>query len=95
MCSLARSAAGLTSTLTLIALAVCAALTVEYAHVTERMLLLHGMYVADELAFALKLAAFAVVAVALLYSRSFSSIAIFCAGNTTSWHSRRSSASSC
>ncbi len=63
--------AGLTSTLTLIALAVCAALTVEYAHVTERMLLLHGMYVADELAFALKLAAFAVVAVALLYSRSY------------------------
>ena len=63
--------AGLTSTLTLIALAVCAALTVEYAHVTERVLLLHGMYVADELAFALKLAAFAVVAVALLYSRSY------------------------
>ena len=63
--------AGLTSTLTLIALAVCAALTVEYGHVTERVLLLHGMYVADELAFALKLAAFAVVAVALLYSRAY------------------------
>ena len=63
--------AGLTSTLTLIALAVCAALTVEYAHVTERVLLLQGMYVADELAFALKLAGFAVVAVALLYSRSY------------------------
>jgi NADH-quinone oxidoreductase subunit N len=63
--------AGLTSTLTLIALAVCAALTVEYGQVSERMVLLQGMYVADELAFALKLAAFAVVAVALLYSRAY------------------------
>src|ERR1700722_15546894 len=63
--------AGLTSTLTLIALAVCAALTVEYGQVRERVLLLQGMYVADELAFALKLAAFAVVAVALLYSRAY------------------------
>jgi NADH-quinone oxidoreductase subunit N len=63
--------AGLTSTLTLIALAVCAALTVEYGHVGERVLLLQGMYVADELAFALKLAGFAIVAVALLYSRAY------------------------
>jgi NADH-quinone oxidoreductase subunit N len=63
--------AGLTSTLTLVALAVCAALTVEYAHVTERVLLLHGMYVADELAFVLKLAGFGIVAVALLYSRAY------------------------
>ena len=63
--------AGLTSTLTLIALAVCAALTVEYGQVSERVVLLQGMYVADELAFALKLAAFAVVAVALLYSRTY------------------------
>jgi NADH-quinone oxidoreductase subunit N len=63
--------AGLTSTLTLLALAVSAALTVRYAHVTERVVLLNGMYVADELAFVLKLAAFLVVAVALLYSRSY------------------------
>jgi NADH-quinone oxidoreductase subunit N len=63
--------AGLTSTLTLLALAVSAALTVHYAHVTERIVLLNGMYVADELAFVLKLAAFLVVAVALLYSRSY------------------------
>jgi len=63
--------AGLTSTLTLIALAVSAALTVRYGQVTERVVLLDGMYVADELAFVLKLAAFLVVAVALLYSRAY------------------------
>src|SRR5580698_4727598 len=63
--------AGLTSTLTLIALAVCAALTVEYGQVRERVVLLNGMYVADELAFVLKLAAFLFVAVALLYSRAY------------------------
>jgi NADH-quinone oxidoreductase subunit N len=63
--------AGLTSTLTLLALAASAALTVQYAHVTERVVLLDGMYVADELAFVLKLAGFLVVAVALLYSRTY------------------------
>jgi NADH-quinone oxidoreductase subunit N len=63
--------AGLTSTLTLLALALSAALTVHYAHVTERIVLLNGMYVADELGFVLKLAGFLVVAVALLYSRSY------------------------
>ncbi len=62
---------GLTATLTLLALALSAALTVEYAHVTERVVILQGMYVADELAFVLKLAGFLVVAVALLYSRSY------------------------
>ena len=62
---------GLTSTLTLLALALSAALTVEYAHVSERVVILQGMYVADELAFVLKLAGFLVVAVALLYSRSY------------------------
>jgi NADH-quinone oxidoreductase subunit N len=62
---------GLTATLTLLALVVSAALTVEYAHVTERVVLLNGMYVADELAYVLKLAGFLVVAVALLYSRSY------------------------
>jgi NADH-quinone oxidoreductase subunit N len=62
---------GLTATLTLVALVVSAAFTVEYAHVTERVVLLNGMYVADELAFVLKLAGFLVVALALLYSRSY------------------------
>jgi NADH-quinone oxidoreductase subunit N len=62
---------GLTATLTLLALALGAALTVQYAHVTERVVILQGMYVADELAFVLKLAGFLVVAVALLYSRSY------------------------
>jgi NADH-quinone oxidoreductase subunit N len=62
---------GLTSTLTLLAIAVGAALTVQYAHVTQRALLFDGMYVADELSFVLKLAGFLVVAVALLYSRAY------------------------
>jgi NADH-quinone oxidoreductase subunit N len=61
----------LTPTLTLLALAVSAALTVRYGHVTERSALFAGMYVADELGFVLKLAAFLLVAVALLYSRSY------------------------
>jgi NADH-quinone oxidoreductase subunit N len=61
----------LTPPLTLLALAVSAALTVRYGHVTERSALFAGMYVADELGFVLKLAAFLLVAVALLYSRSY------------------------
>ncbi len=61
----------LTPTLTLLAVAVCAALTVKFGHVTERTVLLHGMYVADELAFVLKLVGFLVVAVVLLYSRTY------------------------
>jgi NADH-quinone oxidoreductase subunit N len=61
----------LTSTLTLLALAVGAALTVRYGYVTERHVLFDGMYVADELGFVLKLAAFLFVAVALLYSRAY------------------------
>jgi len=62
---------GLTATLTLLALAVGAALTVQYAQVAGRVLLFSGMYVADELSFALKLAGFLFVAVALLYSRGY------------------------
>jgi NADH-quinone oxidoreductase subunit N len=62
---------GLTATLTLLALAVGAWLTVQYGHVTQRTVLFDGMYVADELGFALKLAAFLFVAVALLYSRAY------------------------
>jgi len=60
-----------TSTLTLVSLAVGAALTVRYGEVSGRTVLLNGMYVADELAVVLKLAGFIVVAVALLYSRTY------------------------
>jgi NADH-quinone oxidoreductase subunit N len=62
---------GLTATLTLLALAVDAALTIGYGHVPQRTLLLHGMYVADDLAVVLKLAALLVVALGLLYSRAY------------------------
>jgi NADH-quinone oxidoreductase subunit N len=62
---------GLTSTLTLLALAAGAALTVLYGQVPERTVLFDGMYVADPLATVLKLAAFLFVAVALLYSRTY------------------------
>jgi NADH-quinone oxidoreductase subunit N len=62
---------GLTATLTLVALAVGAALLVRYGQVPQRTLLFNGTYVADELGVVLKLAAFLFVAVALLYSRAY------------------------
>src|ERR1700748_974103 len=62
---------GLTSTLTLLSLAVGAALTVAYGHVTHHAVLFDGMYVADELGYVLKLVGFMVVAVVLLYSRTY------------------------
>jgi NADH-quinone oxidoreductase subunit N len=62
---------GLTSTVTLLALAVGAALTVTYGHITHHAVLFDGMYVADELAYVLKLVGFVVVAVVLLYSRTY------------------------
>lgn len=62
---------GLTPTLTLIALAVGAALTVMYANVSQRTVLFDGMYVADELAYVLKLCGFLFVAFGLLYSRDY------------------------
>ncbi len=62
---------GLTPTVTLFALALGAALTVAYGHITHHAVLFDGMYVADELGFVLKLAAFLVVAVVLLYSRAY------------------------
>ena len=61
----------LTPTLTLLTLVVGAALTVRYGQVSERVVLFDGMYVADQLAVALKLAGFLFVAVALLYSRAY------------------------
>ena len=62
---------GLTATLTLVALAVGAALLVRYGQVPQRTLLFNGSYVADELGVALKLAGFLCVALALLYSRAY------------------------
>jgi NADH-quinone oxidoreductase subunit N len=62
---------GLTSTVTPIALAVGAALTVAYGHIDHHALLFDGMYVADELGYVLKLVGFMVVAVVLLYSRAY------------------------
>ena len=62
---------GLIGTLTLLALAVGAALTVRFAQVPQRLLLFDGTYAADELGVVLKLAGFLFVAVALLYSRAY------------------------
>src|SRR6516165_5571550 len=62
---------GLTATLTLVALAVGAALLVRYGQVPQRTLLFSGTFVADELGVVLKLAGFLFVAVALLYSRAY------------------------
>jgi len=62
---------GLTSTVTLVALAVGAALTVLYGHVSSHSVLFDGMYVADELGYVLKLVGFMTVAVVLLYSRTY------------------------
>lgn len=61
----------LTPTLTLLALLIGAVLTGVYAQVGAPRLLFDGLYVADQLACALKLAGFLVVAVALLYSRRY------------------------
>jgi NADH-quinone oxidoreductase subunit N len=58
-------------TLTLLALAIGAALTVRFGHVRTHVLLFDATYVADELAYVLKLAAYLIVAVVLLYSRTY------------------------
>ncbi len=57
-------------TLTLLALAIGAALTVRFGHVRTHVLLFDATYVADELAYVHKLAANLIVAVVLLYSRT-------------------------
>jgi NADH-quinone oxidoreductase subunit N len=62
---------GLSATFTLLTLAVGAALTAAYSHVGERITLFDGLYVADELAWVLKLFGFLFVAFALLYSRAY------------------------
>src|SRR5215831_16137643 len=60
-----------TPTLTLVALVIGAALTVRFGHVRSHVLLFDGTYVADELAYVLKLAGYLIVAVVLLYSRTY------------------------
>ena len=62
---------GLTPTLTLILLAVGAALTVAFANVSHSTILFDGMYVADGLAYVLKLCGYVFVAFGLLYSRDY------------------------
>ncbi|HTW38718.1 MAG TPA: NADH-quinone oxidoreductase subunit NuoN [Steroidobacteraceae bacterium] len=62
---------GLTASLTLLVLALGAALLVLYGEVATRVTLFDGMYVADPLGFVLKLAGFLFLAVVLLYSRSY------------------------
>ncbi len=62
---------GLTGTLTLLALAVGAALTVRFGQVVHHRLLFDGTYVADALGWVLKLFGFVFLAVALLYSRTY------------------------
>jgi NADH-quinone oxidoreductase subunit N len=62
---------GLTATATLIALAVCAWLTVMYAQVEQRTLLFGGLYVADTLSVFLKLTGFATVGFGLFYSTAY------------------------
>ena len=61
---------GLTPTITLLALAITAALLVGVGQVSGRVVLFDGLYVADPVGFVLKLAALLFVAVTLLYSRS-------------------------
>src|SRR5262249_23453179 len=62
---------GLSATFTQFTLLLGAALTAFVSHVDQRILLFDGLYVADELAWVLKLAGFLFVAFALLYSRSY------------------------
>jgi NADH-quinone oxidoreductase subunit N len=62
---------GLTPTLTLIVLAVGAALTIAYANVSHSTILFDGMYVADGLAYVLKLFGYVFVAFGLVYSRDY------------------------
>ena len=62
---------GLTGTLTLIMLAITAALLMGVGQVASRIVLFNGLFVADPVAWVLKLAALLIVAITLLYSRSY------------------------
>jgi len=64
---------GLTPTVTLLALAITAALLVSVGQVGSRTVLFDGLFVADPVGGVLKLAALLFVAVGLLYSRSYMS----------------------
>ncbi|HEX9138250.1 MAG TPA: NADH-quinone oxidoreductase subunit NuoN [Steroidobacteraceae bacterium] len=66
-----QSRRGLTAALTLIALAVCAWLTLTMSMVTHRTVLFNGLYVADPLATLLKLAAMVSVGFGLFYSQGY------------------------
>ncbi|MEY3464838.1 MAG: hypothetical protein RL603_436, partial [Pseudomonadota bacterium] len=61
----------ITPTLTLVVIALGAALTILHAQVPERVVLFSGMYVADPLGTLLKLLGFLFTGVALLYSRAY------------------------
>jgi len=61
----------LTPLLTLVALALCAWLTVTVGAVQERTVLFDGLYVADRLAVFLKLAGFLSIGLALFYSQPY------------------------
>ncbi len=62
---------GLADSLTLIVLVAGAVVTALGAPVSGRTTLFHGLYVADSLAHALKLAGFGIVAFTLVYSRAY------------------------
>jgi NADH-quinone oxidoreductase subunit N len=62
---------GLSATFTQFTLLLGAALTAFFSHVDQRTVLFDGLYVADELAWVLKLCGFLFVAFALLYSRTY------------------------
>lgn len=62
---------GLADALTLLVLAGGALATAICARVRERHTLFHGLFVADELAYTLKLVGFIVVAITLVYSRRY------------------------
>ena len=61
----------ITPTLTLVVIALGAALTILHAQVPERVVLFSGMYIADPLGTLLKLLGFLFTGVALLYSRAY------------------------
>lgn len=62
---------GIADALTLIILVLGVGVTAIWAPVSERTTLFHGLYVADALGYALKLAGFVIVAVTLVYSRAY------------------------
>jgi len=64
---------GVTPTITLLALAITAALLVGVGQVSARVVLFDGLYVADPVGLVLKLAALLFVATTLLYSRGYMS----------------------